>query len=196
MAVMVSDFSFVLTCPMVSMLPIDNPRRCPVADQVDRLLHRSPVMGTAHRPFGFAQDRPAVDDHHLSGHEAATAPGPAGKTVAGNCRGRERREAGPERCGTISPCPCRTSPLRPRNPRRKARPRWQRLRVPATAAARFAPSEDTQAPKALHDRCSRFIHHHSPQITPPLKPTHSSTSLSLRRHSPANPGGRALMCRA
>ena len=33
-----------------------------------------------------------------------------------------------------------------------------------------------------------------PHITPPLNPTHSSTSLSLRRDCPANPSNRALTC--
>ena len=67
------DFSSLLTCPKVSMLPFDKLRRGPGADQVDRLLHRSPAMGTAHRP--------AVDGRHLAGHEGRHRPGPINETL-------------------------------------------------------------------------------------------------------------------
>ena len=88
MAVISLDFSSVLTCSKVNMLPFNKLGRGPSADQVDRLLHRSPAMGTAHRPFGFAQVMPAVGGYHLAGHEGRHRPGAINETLLELPRGQ------------------------------------------------------------------------------------------------------------
>ena len=102
MAVISLEFSSVLTCPKVSMLPFDKLRRGPQA--LTRWIARSTAArpwGTAHRPFSYAQDRPAVDGHHLAGHEGRHRPGPINETLLelprvqpGKTRRRECRGEG------------------------------------------------------------------------------------------------------
>ena len=180
------------------MLPFGKLRRGPDADQVDRLLHRSPAMGTAHRPAG--------DGRHLAGHEGRHRPGlinetllelpriqpgkhVAGSVAGGNAVGQVRKGADP-----FLLAPAEYLHLDPgiRAAKHGADGRGCDVRQLAPLASLHP--RVRQVPKALHDRCTLSLHHPPSHITPPLNPAHSSTSLSLRCDCPANPGNRALTC--
>ena len=162
-AVISLGFSSVLTCPKVSMLPFDKLGRSPGADQVGRLLHR------------------------LAGHEGRHRPGPAGKTRRQECRGRECREVGPGKVRNHSSLPSPDIST------------WTQESAPQSTA-----QMTTAAMSGNRRRLLRSIRGSAKSrkrsmagapcpftITPPLNPAHSSTSLSLRRDCPANPGNRA-----
>ena len=191
MAVISLEFSSVLTCPKVSMLPFDKLRRGPGADQVDRLLHRSPAMGTAHRPFGYAQDRPAVDGRHLAGHEGRHRPGPinetllelprvqpgkhvAGSAVGGNAVGQVQKGAEP-----FLLAPAGHLHLDPGIRAAKHGADGNGCDVRQLAPLASLHPRVRQVPKALHGRCTLSIHHH-----PASKPDSFLDKLVLKMRLP------------
>ena len=196
MAVISLDFSSVLTCPKLSMLPFDKLRRGPGADQVDRLLQRSPAMGTAHRPFGFAQDRPAGDGHHLAGHEGRHRPGPinetllelprvqpgkhvAGSVVGENAVGQARKGAEP-----FLLAPAGHLHLDPGIRAAKHGAHGNGYDVRQLAPLASLHPRVRQVPKALYDRCTLSLHHHSPSHHPASKPDSFLDKLVLSPNPP------------
>ena len=69
MAMISLDFSSVIACPRVRVLPFGKLERSAGTDQMGGLIVHSLVAVAAHRPVGYDQDRLAIDVLRLTSHQ-------------------------------------------------------------------------------------------------------------------------------